>query len=107
MGTKLAWIREGATRLIAALTSPEVSPAKSCELAAALRPRDEDYDAVFCPASAAVARRRYGALWRRRISFRRDADPGRLIVAVAGADDFAGRAEPARYFPREYLRCAG
>lgn len=91
--------RDAVARLLRAFVD---NPSTTNERVLALRPRSEDFTALFTPGTVQLARTRYEALWERIPAIH--ANPGQSVVLVTScrSQDLAG--PDGRRFPGGYRR---
>ena len=94
-----------AGRMLSQLADP-ARLADRLDLVVALRPLDEDYDHVFQPGAAEVARAGYAALWERPPILPIAADQTTLRLAVCYTEELIGYTGRAQSFPRGYQSIA-
>ncbi len=80
--------------------------AERLDLVVALQPRDEDYDLVFQPDVAPIARAGYADLWSRPPILPIAVDQTALRLAVCYAEELVGYTGRAQTFPRGYQSIA-
>jgi hypothetical protein len=99
--TELALIRRNAEDLLRTL-----GQARTVHIVDKLKPRDEDYEAVFIGDAAAKARAGYADLWTSPPKSLARPDQTNVIAFAASAEKFATDNEYSREFPGGYRKVA-